>query len=67
MLRYAMAIALLIAAPSMIQADETSAPKSGQPAPDFTMTGIDGKPIKLSKKLASGDTNIVLLFSRANW
>lgn len=39
----------------------------GSPAPDFVATGIDGKPFKLSEKLASGEKNIVLLFSRAHW
>ncbi len=38
----------------------------GKPAPDFTVTGIDGKQLKLSEKTASGK-NIVLMFSRAHW
>lgn len=36
------------------------------PAPDFSMTGIDGKEVKLSQLTAEGK-NIVLMFSRAHW
>ena len=39
----------------------------GQPAPNFTATGIDGKKFQLSDKLKSGRKNVVLIFSRANW
>jgi hypothetical protein len=39
----------------------------GKRAPDFTATGIDGKPFKLSEKLKSGKKNIAVMFSRANW
>ena len=55
----------LIAVAAM--ADETPKVEIGKPAPDFAVTGIDGKTFKLSDKLAAGDKNIVLLFSRANW
>jgi hypothetical protein len=50
-----------------VLADEAATVKTGQPAPDFTVTGIDGKPFKLSDKLKTGDTNIALMFSRASW
>lgn len=36
-----------------------------QTAPDFAMTGIDGKEFKLSDRL--GKKNVVLMFSRARW
>lgn len=38
----------------------------GKPAPDFSVTGIDGEQFKLSEKTASGK-NVVLMFSRAHW
>ena len=38
----------------------------GKLAPDFVMTGIDGKDFKLSDKTGKGK-QIVLMFSRANW
>lgn len=38
----------------------------GKPAPDFTVTGIDGKTFKLSDKTGRGK-NIVLMFDRAHW
>ena len=38
----------------------------GKPAPDLTVTGIDGKQFKLSDKTASGK-NVALMFSRAHW
>ncbi len=67
MLRLPMAAVILMAAPSFLHAEQETALKIGQPAPTFTMTGMGGKAVKLSEKMASGDTNIVLLFSRANW
>ena len=38
----------------------------GKPAPDITVTGIDGKPFKLSEITSSGK-NVALMFSRAHW
>ena len=38
----------------------------GKPAPDFTVTGIDGKEFKLSDITGSGK-HVGLMFSRANW
>ncbi len=38
----------------------------GKPAPDITVTGIDGKPFKLSEVTSSGK-NVALMFSRAHW
>ena len=54
--------------PKTIPADEnTPLLKVGQKAPDFKITGIDGKPIELKKKLQDERHNVVLIFSRANW
>jgi hypothetical protein len=39
-------------------------PTVGQPAPDFTATVIDGKPVKLSSFRGG---NVVLVFTRAYW
>ena len=38
----------------------------GKTAPDFAVTGIDGKIFKLSEKTKEGK-NVALIFSRANW
>ena len=38
----------------------------GKPAPDITLTGIDGKDFKLSDITGSGK-NVALMFSRAHW
>lgn len=48
-------------------ADDTAKVEVGKPAPDFTVTGIDGKTFKLSDKLKAADKNIVLMFNRAHW
>ena len=39
----------------------------GQQAPDFSATGIDGKPWKLSSLRGKQGKNVVLLFTRASW
>ena len=46
--------------------DAADAVAVGKPAPDFTVTGIDGKQFKLSDKTATGK-NVALMFSRAHW
>lgn len=53
---------------SSCEAQETKAKKveKGKAAPDFTMTGIDGKSFKLSDRTGK-DKNIIIMFSRANW
>lgn len=40
--------------------------EDGKPAPDFTMTNIEGKEFKLSDRIG-GEKNVVLMFSRASW
>lgn len=41
--------------------------KVGDQAPDFAVTGIDGKKFKLSDKIGDDGKHVILLFSRANW
>lgn len=38
----------------------------GSAAPDFTVTGIDGKEFKVLQTLGK-DKHVVLMFSRAHW
>lgn len=61
------AAASLIAGSVLTIADEAPKVVVGKPAPDFTATGIDGKPFKLSDKLKDGKKNVALMFSRASW
>ena len=62
-----LALALLASASLCMAADEAEIKvEVGKPAPDFVMTGIDGKEFKLSDKLGK-ENNVVLMFSRANW
>ena len=42
------------------------APHTGQPAPDFTLAGIDGKPVSLSQ-LRQGNRAVLLIFYRGYW
>ena len=53
--------------PHVAGADEIRPVAVGDKSPDFEVTGIDGKPFSLSERLADGERNIVLLFSRAHW
>ena len=57
---------LLLLAAVCSAADAADAVAVGKSAPDFTVTGIDGKQFKLSDKTASGK-NVALMFSRAHW
>ncbi|MEQ9409010.1 MAG: hypothetical protein RIK87_14835 [Fuerstiella sp.] len=60
-------VAVATLATSYVPADEPQTIKVGQSAPDFTVTGIDGQPLRLSEQLKSGQKHVVLMFSRANW
>lgn len=51
---------------AMSQEKEEAVVKEGAEAPDFTMTGIDGKEFKLSERIKN-EKRIVLMFSRAGW
>ena len=57
---------LLLLAAVCTAEDAPNAVAVGKPAPDFTVTGIDGKQFKLSDKTSSGK-NVALLFDRAHW
>ncbi len=62
-----LAIAFLACASLCTAADDAAEKvEIGKRAPDFKMTGIDGKEFKLSDKLGK-ENNVVLMFSRANW
>ena len=39
----------------------------GKQAPNFSVTGVDGKSVELKNRLEGGKRNVVLIFSRANW
>lgn len=41
--------------------------KVGDKAPDFEITGLENKKIKLSERFGEKGQPVVLLFSRANW
>jgi AhpC/TSA family len=62
-----LAIAFLGCASLCMAADDSAEKvEVGKKAPDFVMTGIDGKQYKLSDKLGK-EKNVVLMFSRAHW
>ena len=48
------AVALLVLLASLILAGPVSALQVGEKAPDFTLPGPDGKPVKLSDLTAKG-------------
>jgi len=48
-----------------IAATEIERVKVGQPAPDFTLEDVDGKPITLSE--FRGKKSVVLVFYRGYW
>lgn len=66
MLRRILCVVLMIACSgtAALSAEDL---KVGGKAPDFSATGIDGKPTKLSSRFGDKGKNVVLLFSRASW
>lgn len=62
----AIAMAAAISSGEACLADDGDKVEVGKKAPNFVMTGIDGKEFKLSDKIGK-DKNVVLMFSRANW
>ena len=68
-LRFGVAIgvlALLSSAVSAQDAETSTVARVDEKAPDFKMTGIDGKEFSLSDVTSEGK-NVVLMFSRAHW
>lgn len=51
---------------SQIAGNEPAPIVVGQPAPDFSMTDVNGDLVRLSSLIADGK-NIVLIFDRAHW
>jgi hypothetical protein len=47
-------------------AQEAASVVVGKLAPDIRLTGLDGKPFRLSD-LTRGGKNVALMFSRAHW
>lgn len=47
--------------------DAANAVAVGKPAPDFAVTGIDGKEFTLSDRLKDKEHHVLLVFSRAGW
>ena len=60
-----LALGLLLFAASAVAQDSAKVAVD-KAAPDFTVTGIDGKQFKLSD-IAKRGKNVALMFSRANW
>ena len=56
----------LLLAVAVSNAADSQTVEVGSPAPDFTVTGIDGKEFKLSEVTGSGK-HVALMFSRAHW
>ena len=76
-IRIATAVALLLAFafpahaqgktnPADARGKKMAVAEKGKTAPDFVMTGIDGKEFKLSDRTGK-EKHIVLMFSRASW
>ena len=68
-LRFGVAIGVLALWSSTVSAQDaetTTVAQVDEKAPDFKMTGIDGKEFSLSDVTAEGK-NVVLMFSRAHW
>jgi hypothetical protein len=61
-----MAGCCLFLATSLLSAQELGEVSVGAKAPDFTVIGIDGMPLRLSELTAKGK-RVVLLFDRAHW
>ena len=67
MKRFVLICSCLLLLGTLCLADDAASEVAvGKPAPDFTVTGIDGKQFKLSEKTGSGK-NVALMFSRAHW
>lgn len=64
MKRLICALAFLSCGPLLAQ---DRAVEPGKAAPDFTATGEDGKPFRFSEFAKERESNIVLVFSRADW
>lgn len=64
--RYAYLALAFMASMTICGAQNAERAEVGKLAPDFVMTGIDGKDFKLSDKTGK-HKHIVLIFSRAHW